>query len=150
MLGAMTASTTGLRSTLLALALALGAATASCAPQSRFQAYTPSAESDFVRVEFLEQDDDVFKFMVYSRSKEPLVIRRDEVFLVLSGQRIARTPGGLKHTYDLPPGGTHDVFVAYDLARLKEASEFSISFETAITLQGEPVSGPVLQFIRQP
>jgi len=101
-----------------------------------------------VSVQFLEQDDDVFKFMVYSRSKEPLVIRRDEVFLILNGERIARNPGGLKHTYDLPPGGTHDVFVAYDLARLSEVSEFSISFETAIALNGEPVSGPVLQFTR--
>ena len=109
---------------------------------------SPSAESETLRVDFLEQDDDVFKFMVYSRGDRPMVLRRDEVFLVIDGQRYSRVPGGLKSTYDLPPGGLHDVNVAYDFSRLDEVSEFSISFETAVALNGSPVRGPVLQFSR--
>jgi hypothetical protein len=109
---------------------------------------SPSVESEAVRVEFLEQDDDIFKFMVYSRAHEPMLILRDQVFLLVGGDRIARVPGGLKSTYDLPPGGAHDVFVAYDLSHLEGVAEFSISFETAVTLNGAPVRGPVLGFSR--
>lgn len=126
----------------------MGLVLAACASLPQFQASVPSAESEFVRVEFLEQDDDVFKFQVYSRSAEHLLIRRDEVFLLLGGERVARNPGGLKNVYDLPPGGVHDVFVAYDLARLEGQREFSISFETAITSKGDPVDAPVLHFTR--
>jgi len=136
----------------LAVAFALGGVGSvvltGCASQPAFQASTPTAGSDAVLVEFIEQDDDVFKFNVYSRADELLLIQRDEVFLVLGGERIARSPGGLKNVYELPPGGMHDVFVAYDLARLEGVSEFSISFETALTAKGAPVSGPVFTFTR--
>jgi len=132
----------------LALALAVLAPALGCAGQPQFRPHAPSVTSELVRVEFLEQDEDIFKFMVYSRSNQPMVILRDKVFLLLDGQRIARNPGGLKSTYDLPPGGTHDVNVAYDLEHLREAGEFSISFETAIAKNGEPIAGPVVHFSR--
>lgn len=141
MLGSLLAALRG-RLVLVALAaiVFIGCGSTSYRPSAR------TAESAAVRVEFLEQDDDVFKFMVYSRSDQPMLIRRDDVFLVVGGQRIARNPGGLKSTYDLPPGGAHDVYVAYDLSRLEGVSEFSISFETAVTLKGAVVPGPAFQF----
>lgn len=132
----------------LAFALTTGMSSSGCSSQPAFHPHAPTVESQLVRVEFLEQDEELFMFQVHSRSREPMVIRRDEVFLVVGEERIPRNPGGLKRVYDLPPGGSHDVFVAYDVDRLEDLTEFSISFETAITLNGAPIAGPVLQFTR--
>lgn len=134
----------------LSVLLTLAAFGTGCASQPKFAASSYSVKTEHVLVEFVEQDDDVFKFQVYSRSDAQLLIQRDQVFLVQGGERISRTPGGLKSVYELPPGGAHQVFVAYDLAQLEGRGGFSISFETAITAKGEPVEGPVLDFTRLP
>jgi hypothetical protein len=93
--------------------VALALATAACGSSVAFDARVPEARSESVTVKLVEHDDEIFEFLVLSHSDEQLVILRDDVFLVVDGQRHPREPGGLARTYDLPPGGSHAVNVKF-------------------------------------
>ena len=59
--------------------------------------------SSVARVQLTGIDDNIFKFMVYNLSDQPMVILRDEVVMVTPYGSRHRLPGGLESVYNVGP-----------------------------------------------
>jgi len=116
---------------------------------SKFAAPAPSVTNDAVKIQLTDQDGNTFKFLVWNRTDKHMTLLRDEIALVVGGVSYRRIPGGLLSSYDVPPGGSHDVNVRYDANLFEEADRFQIAFGKAVVQGGEPVGAPAIEFIQR-
>ncbi|HSC86190.1 MAG TPA: hypothetical protein VLC09_02925 [Polyangiaceae bacterium] len=124
--------------------------TSACGPRAGyFRAEQATVESEAVTVSFSAQDNDVFEFVVVNRTDRAQILLRDRIVLIAGNLRLEREPGGLKSSYDLPPHGSHDVHVKYDLSRIEGVMSFDVSFQDAILSDGQPVAGPVVHLSKK-
>jgi len=96
------------------------------------------------RVQLITIEDNIFKFVVYNLSDQPMVILRDEVVLVTPSGPRHRLPGGLESTYDVAPGEHHAVNTRFDLDNIQTGDTLEVDFSPAVQIGGKPTSIPKL------
>ncbi len=134
---------------LVLLAAGCAASTTEVRPVVDLPVVREVTAANVARVSFRKQAGNVLSFDVFSLGP-PLVIDRDQVFLVRADARIPRLPGGLARIYNVPPGSAHDVNVAYDLRDYRRGDMIAIDFSPAVLLNGQPVALPPIQIPVEP
>jgi hypothetical protein len=99
---------------------------------------SPAAGPVQARVQLTEVDDDIFKFIVFNLTREPMVILRDEIVAVTPTGTLRREPGGVSSVYNVPPGGAHDVNVKFDLDGVNAGDRIEVRFDRAVLINGAP------------
>ena len=99
------------------------------------------------KVAIKEIDVDIVEMTVWNNSKDPLVIDRDAIMLVTRTGPRTRLPGGVAHSYTLPPGTAHEVNVRFDWRGLTPGDTVLIKVDTALTVFGKPIAIEPLEII---
>jgi hypothetical protein len=109
---------------------------------------TPVADGPAgVRVLVKAQDDDLFKLEVINYGSLPIVVDRDRVVMFTARGPRTRVVGGLGTIYSVPPGGHHALNVRFKLGGIHAGERVAIALAGAITLDGQPVMVPNLEFV---
>jgi hypothetical protein len=95
-----------------------------------------------VRVEVKRIHGGIVELAVFNTSPAMIVIDRDGVFLQTPSGRLAREPGGLATTHNVPPGGVHGLNVKFALGDLQAGAPVQLEFPNAILVNGSPVPVP--------
>jgi hypothetical protein len=90
------------------------------------------------RVQLTAIEDNIFKFMVYNLSDQPMVILRDEVLLQTPSGSRHRLPGGYSNVYNLAPGESHAVHTRFDLTNIESGDTLEVHFGPAVQIRGKP------------
>jgi hypothetical protein len=96
---------------------------------------TPGA----ARVVLREQEDDLFRFVVYNQSPYPMIVNRDAVRMATTNGLRNRIPGGIQSSYEIPPGGSHDVNVKFPMDGLQRGEQVWVHFQDAVSIGGQVV-----------
>jgi hypothetical protein len=90
------------------------------------------------RVQLTAIEDNIFKFMVYNLSDQPMVVLRDEVLLQTPSGPRHRLPGGYSNVYNLAPGESHAVHTRFDLSNVESGDTLEVHFTAALQIGGKP------------
>lgn len=96
------------------------------------------------RVQLTAIEDNIFKFVVYNLSQQPMVILRDEVVLVTPSGPRHRLPGGLESVYDVAPGENHGVNTRFDLTNIETGDTLEVDFSAAVQIGGKSTPIPTI------
>jgi hypothetical protein len=119
---------------MLALWLTLG-----CAPPLT-PVHTEVEAPSVARVQLTGIDDNIFKFVVYNLSDQPMVILRDEVVLVTPSGPQHRLPGGIDSVYNVAPQEHQPVNTRFDLSTIKTGDTLKVDFGPALQIGGKPTT----------
>ncbi len=109
---------------------------------------TPVADAPGgVRVLVKAQDDELFKLEVVNYGSEPVVVDRDHVVMFTAAGPRTRVAGGFGTIYTIPPGGRHALNVRFKLRGIQAGERVAISLAGAVTLNGQPLMVPPLEFV---
>jgi hypothetical protein len=100
-----------------------------------------------VRVLLKNQNDEVFRLEVINYGQYPIRIDRDRVVMFTAAGPRTRVPGGLGNLYDVPPGGHHGLNVRFHLGGIHTGERVAISLAGAVTMNGQPLMVPALEFV---
>ncbi|HEY6556938.1 MAG TPA: hypothetical protein VI072_06680 [Polyangiaceae bacterium] len=118
-----------------------------CTPNVPLRPVQAQAEAPQARVRLTEIDGNILKFHVFNLTNQPLVILRDEIYLVTPRGPRRREAGGISNLYNVVPGGAHDVNVKFDFSGLAAGDALEVRFDRALMLTGRPVPIAPLTFI---
>ena len=138
------AVTTGMRSSLMYVLVAAATLTGCMS----LHPVTPVVDApDGVRVLVKAQDDDLFKLEVINYGSYPIVVDRDRVVLFTASGPRARVAGGVGSVYNVPPGGHHALNVRFKLGGIHTGERVALSLAGAVTLNGQVLMVPPLEFV---
>jgi hypothetical protein len=120
---------------LLAVAVALG-----CAPIAPPMTATRAVVQvqDAAKIALKEINNDILELTVWNNSTKMMVVDRDAILLYTDFGVRKRLPGGIAHSYNLPPGTAHEVNVRFDWSGLRNTT-VRLGFDNAITIGGKPI-----------
>jgi hypothetical protein len=100
-----------------------------------------------VRVLVRGQDDDLFRLEVVNYGRAPITVDGGRVVIVTASGTRARIAGGSDAVDRLPPGAHHTLDVRFALGAIRPGDRVAISLAGAVTLNGQLLTVPALEFV---